>query len=211
MRTIAIIGGTGDLGLGLATRLSRSYRVTIGSRDPSRAAEAAAKVSAKVGVRVLGEENRAAARDSEIAILAIPNLPSDEMLISLKPELSSKLVISPIVPMRLHGGLFAPALESGSAAERVAAVLGTRVAGAFHTVPAARLMDTSRDLDCDVLVTAETRDVYRETAEVVSSVPGLRPLYAGPLRNSRMLEFITPILLDAGKLNRISSPSIKVV
>ncbi len=211
MKTIALIGGTGDLGLGLAARLAGTHKVIIGSRDVSRAAEAASRVSKLTGSKAIGEENGAAARHSDVSILAIPNLPSDLMLLSLKPDLAGKLVVSPIVPMELRGGLFVPSRGPVSAAERVASVLGTRVAAAFHTVPAARLLAINRKLDCDVLVTAETRETYTEAAEIVSSVPGLRPLYAGPLENSRMLEEITPILLDAGKLNRIAYPSIKVV
>jgi 8-hydroxy-5-deazaflavin:NADPH oxidoreductase len=211
MKRIAVVGGTGDLGLGLAVRLARSYEVTIGSRDASRAVEAASKASELAGIRVLGEENGTAARGSEISILAIPNLPSDEVLTSLKPDLAGKLVLSPIVPMEVRDGLFAPSLESGSAAERVASLLGTRVAGAFHTVPAVRLLEVDTELDYDVLVTAETREVFAEAAEVVSSIARLRPLYAGPLRNSRMVEGITPTLLNVGKLNKIKSPSIRVV
>jgi len=113
--------------------------------------------------------------------------------------------------MLFRDGLFAPSLETGSAAEKVAALLGTRVAGAFHTVPAARLLEVGRELAYDVLVTAETKEVYAETAEVVESVPKLRPLFAGPLRNSRMIEGITPALLNVGKLNKIRSPSIRIV
>jgi len=211
MKKIAIIGGTGDLGLGLAARLAKAYEVTIGSRDETRALGAASKASALAGFAILGRENSAAARSSDIAILAIPDLPSDDLLGSLKPDLAGKLVISPIVPMAFRDGLFTPSLESGSAAEKVASVLGTRVAGAFHTVPAARLLEVDRELDYDVLVTAETKEVYAEAAEVVASVVKLRPLYAGPLRNSRMVEGITPSLLNVGKLNKIRSPSIKVV
>jgi hypothetical protein len=211
MKSIAIIGGTGGLGLGLAARLAGSHQVTIGSRDPSRAAKAASKASELSGAKVLGETNALAARGSDVCILTIPNLPSDEMLVSLKPDLAGKLVISPIVPMEVRDGFFRQSLESGSAAERVASVLGTRVAGAFYTVSAVRLLRVHRVLDWDVPVTAETKEVYAETAEIVSSVPGLRPLYAGPLSNSRMLEGITPLLLNIGRLNGIKSPSIKVV
>jgi NADPH-dependent F420 reductase len=211
MKSIAIIGGTGDLGLGLAARLARTYQVTIGSRDASRAAEAASKASMLSKAKVFGEENGAAARGSEISILTIPNLPSDDALISLKPDVAGKLVVSPIVPMELRDGLFTPSLQSGSAAERVASLLGTRVAGAFHTVPAARLLEVDKELDYDVLVTADSKEVYAETAEIVSSIRRLRPLYAGPLRNSRMVEGITPSLLNVGKLNKIRHPSIRIV
>jgi NADPH-dependent F420 reductase len=211
MKSIAIIGGTGDLGLGRAARRSMSYRVTIGSRDATKALAVASTATGLSGATVLGEENGAAADRSEIAILAIPDLPSDDLLASLKPRLAGKLVISPIVPMIFRDGLFAPSLETGSAAEKVASLLGTRVAGAFHTVPAARLLEVHTELEYDVLVTAETKEVYAETAEVVASVPKLRPLYAGPLRNSRMVEGMTPSLLNVGKLNKIRSPSIRIV
>lgn len=211
MKTIAVIGGTGDLGLGLAARLAHSYQVTIGSRDSARAASAAERASKISGFTVIGEENRTAARRGEICIFAIPDLASDDLLLSLKSDLYGKLVISPIVPMVLRDGLFTQSLESGSAAERISSVLGTKVAGAFHTVPAERLLKIERKLDCDVPVTAESRETYDEAAEIVSSVDGLRPLYAGPLRNSRMVEGITPLLLNLGRLNRIRSPSIKIV
>jgi NADPH-dependent F420 reductase len=212
MTRIAIVGGTGELGMGLAARLAKkNSEIVVGSRDPSRAMEAASRVTALAGARVDGKSNQDAASWCEVAILAIPDLPSDEALLSMKPALSGKLVISPIVPMGFNDGLFFPSLESGSAAERVAAVLQTRVASAFHMVPAAKLLEVESLLDCDVLVTAETRGVYAEAAALVSSIDGLRPLYAGPLRNSRLIETMTPALLNVGKLNKIKSPSIKVV
>jgi len=211
MSRIAIVGGTGDLGMGLAARLASKHQVVIGSRDPARAQGAAAKAAALSGAAVEGKTNDEAADLCEIAILAVPDLPSEELLLSLKPRLTGKLVISPIVAMTVREGFFLPALESGSAAEKVASALATRVAGAFHTVPAARLLTIQEKLDYDVLVTAETREAYSESAAVVSSIAGLRPLYAGPLRNSRMVEGITPTLLNVGKLNRMRSPSVRIV
>ncbi len=212
MTRIAIVGGTGELGLGLAARLANANnQVMIGSRDPSRAKEAARGSSNLTGQHVEGDGNVEAAGWCQVAILAIPELPSDETLLSLKPALDGKLVVSPIVPMVFRDGLFSPALSSGSAAERVASLLQTRVAAAFHTVPAAMLLEVKKPLDYDVLVTAETKGVYAEVAVLVSSIAGLRPLYAGPLRNSRLLETMTPALLNVGKLNGIKHPSIKVV
>jgi len=211
MKTIAVIGGTGALGLGLAARLSGKYKVVIGSREKSRAEGAASRVTRVSGSRVFGAENAAAAHESDVSILAIPDLPSDALLLGLKPELSGKLVISPIVPMTVREGLFAPALDSGSAAERVASALSTRVAGAFHTVPAARLFRTTLKLDYDVPVTADSREVYEEAAAIVSNIAGLRPLYAGPLAASRIVEELTPLLLNLGKLNGMPHPSIRVV
>jgi len=209
---VAVIGGTGDLGLGLAMRLAETYAVTIGSRDPVRAAAAAAKASAASGARVGAKTNQGAAQECDIAILAVPELPSADLLASLAPSLMEKLVISPIVPMLFKDGVFSLSSSGESAAERVARALpASRVAGAFHTVPAVRLARRDEELAYDVLVTADSRAVYDEAARVVSSVGKLRPLYAGPLVVSRLVEGITPALINVERLNKLRSPSIKLV
>lgn len=209
---ISVIGGTGDLGFGLAVRLAKAYAVTIGSRDLSRAADAAARAATSAGVRVEAKTNEEAAAGCDIAILAVPDLPTADFLSSLAPGLGEKLVISPIVPMLLKGGVFSLSLSGESAAERVAKALpASRVAGAFHTVPAPRLAQLGEELAYDVLVTADSRAVYDEAARVVSSVGRLRPLYAGPLTVSRLVEGMTPALLNVSKLNKLKSPSIKLV
>jgi NADPH-dependent F420 reductase len=209
---IAIIGGTGDLGFGLAVRLAKAYTVTIGSRDVQRATAAAAKATSVAGVQVEGKANDEAARSCDIAILAVPDLPSADLLSSLAQSLKGKLVISPIVPMVFKDGVFSMSLSGGSAAERVAMALpAAQVAGAFHTVPAPRLAQLGEELDYDVLVTTDSRETFEKAARVVSSVGKLRPLYAGPLAVSRMVEGITPALLNVSRLNKMKSPSIKLV
>jgi predicted dinucleotide-binding enzyme len=123
-----------------------------------------------------------------------------------------KLVISPIVPMVVTNGVFSLLPSPESAAERVAGALpGSRVAGAFHTVPAPRLAQLGEELAYDVLVTADSREVYNEVAPVVSSVAKLRPLYAGPLSVTRLVEGFTPAILNASRLNKLRSPSIRLV
>jgi 8-hydroxy-5-deazaflavin:NADPH oxidoreductase len=209
---IAVIGGTGNLGFGLAVRLAKAYTVTIGSRDLPRATAAATKASAIARVRVEGKTNQEAAGACDIAILAVPDLPPADLLASLAQGLKDKLVVSPIVPMLVKDGIYSVSLSGESAAERVAKALPTsRVAGAFHTVPSPRLAQLGEELDYDVLVTADSREIFEEAARVVSSVGKLRPLYAGPLAVSRMVEAITPALLNVSKLNRLKSPSIKLV
>jgi 8-hydroxy-5-deazaflavin:NADPH oxidoreductase len=209
---VAVIGGTGDLGFGLAVRLAKAYEVTIGSRDLARAADAAAKASTIASARVGAKTNLEAAGRCDIAILAVPDLPPADLLSSLAQSLEGKLVISPIVPMVVKDGVFSLSLSGDSAAERVAKGLPmARVAGAFHTVPASRLPRLEEELAYDVPVTADSREVYEQAARVVSSVGRLRPLYAGPLTVSRMVEAITPLLLNVSKLNKLRSPSIKLV
>ena len=95
---------------------------------------------------------------------------------------------------------------------RVARALpASRVAGAFQTVPAPMLSKLAEELDYDVLVTADSREVFAEAALVVSSVGKLRPLYAGPLKATRLVEALTPALLNVMKYNKIRPPSIKLV
>ena len=209
---IAVIGGAGDLGFGLAVRLAKAYAVTIGSRDLGRAEDAAGKATSVARVRVEGKSNDEAAGGCDIAILAVPDMPAAGLLSSLAQVLKDKLVISPIVPMLFKDGIFSISLPGESAAERVAKALpASNVAGAFHTVPASRLAQLDEELAYDVLVTAESREVYDQTARVVSSVGRLRPFYAGPLTASRMVEAITPALLNVSKLNKLRSPSIRLV
>lgn len=156
--------------------------------------------------------NGEAAGGCDVAILAVPDLPSADLLSSLAKELENKLVISPIVPMVFNKGLFSLASPEESAAERVSKLLpASRVAAAFHTVPAPKLAKLEEELAYDVLVAAETRGVYMETADVVRSVGHLRPLYAGPLSASRLVEGITPALINAARLNKLDSPSIRLV
>ena len=210
--TVAVIGGTGNMGYGLALRLSKSYSVTIASRDPDKAAAAATRATRQSGATVEGGANVEAAALCEIAILAVPDLPSSDFLASLAPGLQEKLVISPIVPLTVKAGVFTISIAGESAAERVAKGLpAARVASAFQTVPSPMLTKLDEALDYDVLVTADSKEVYLEAAKVVSSIGKLRPLYAGPLAVSRQVEAITPAILNAMKFNKLNSPSIKLV
>lgn len=209
---IAIIGGTGALGFGLALRLAKAYSVTIGSRTLPRAAAYAAKATDLARMRVEAKSNVEAASGCDIAILAVPDLPSAELLGSLAHGLKGKLVISPIVPMIMKDGFFTLSLPGESAAERVAKALpGANVAGAFHTVPAVKLAQLNEGLDYDVLVTANSERIFDEASRVVTSVGKLRPLYAGPLAATRLVEAMTPALVNVSRLNKVGSPSIKLV
>lgn len=209
---VAVIGGTGNLGYGLAVRLAKPYWVKVASRDPQKAAVAADKAAQQAGVKVESGDNVEAATWCDIAILSVPDLPSSDFLASLAPGLLEKLVISPIVPMTVKGGVFSISIAGESAAERVAKALpAAKVASAFQTVPSPMLAKLDEPLDYDVLVTADSKDVYLETAKVVSSIGKLRPLYAGPLTVSRQVESITPAILNAMRFNKLNSPSIKLV
>jgi NADPH-dependent F420 reductase len=212
MSRIGIVGGTGDLGRGLAVRLSKRHDVVIGSRDATRATEAASEIAAASGGRVSGASNEEVVRVCGLAILAVPDLPGAEYLRTLQGPLAGKLVVSPIVPMKFENGVFSYTRDGGSAAEEVAAVLAqSRVAAAFHTVPARRMAQPDERLDCDVLVAADGKETYAETAELISTIEGLRPLRAGNLHAARYVERLTPLLLNIGRMNHLKEPSLRVV
>jgi len=208
---IALIGGTGDLGMGLAARLSLRYDILIGSRDPAKAERAATEARGLAGGSVVGYSNADAAAKCDTAILSIPDLPKGGLLKDLATPLTGKLVISPIVPMKFEGGRFSYSLREGSAAEEVASSLNSNVVAALHTVPAKKLLRRDERLEIDVLVAAENEETYAKTAEIVSAIDHLRPLYAGPLSVSRLIESMTPLLLNVERFSKVRSPSIKIV
>jgi len=212
IRRIGIVGGTGPLGRGLAARLSYKYDVLIGSREETRAEGAAEEVSRLTGRKVRGATNLEAARACDSAILALPDLAASELLQEMEKELGGKLVISPIVPMEMKDGRFSYSPSDGSAAESVASILDrSRVAAAFHTVPAPKLLAIGEKLEYTVPVAAERRETFKEVATIVSSIQDLRPLYAGPLSSARTIEALTPLLLNLGRLNGMKNLSIRMV
>ncbi len=201
---VAIIGGTGRLGTGLASALGKKYEVYIGSRDAEKAKAAAESA----GVR--GGESRTVAGLCDAAILTVPP-EAIASLASFEKQLSGKLVISPIVPMRVEGGTFYYREGQESAAEQVASALSSsRVSAALHTVPA-RFLRHPDKLDIDVLIAADERGTFEETAEIVRGIGPVRPVYAGPLAMASTVERITPLLLNLAKLNGIRTPSVKFV
>ncbi len=202
---IGIIGGTGGMGIALATALSKQNEVRIGSRDAERARAAAAKTT---GVK--GDENGAVAKWCEAAVLAVP-FDAVEALKPLAGPLAGKPVISIINPLRVEGEVLQYGLERGSAAEKVASVLGkSRVATAFNNMPSAFFTKPSEQ-EVDVLVAADSKETFDDAASLVKSIPRLRPLYVGPLTQAQSVERITVVVLNAAKLNGGRRFSVKFV
>jgi len=207
---VGILGGTGELGRGLAVRFPAGVSVILGSRSRERAQVCAKALSGAARAEVWGTTNEEAARECDVAILAVPGVEVG-FLKGFEGPLSGKLAISPIAPMRRVGRYLEHSLERGSAAEVVARALSrSRVAAAFHVVPAEKLQ-IGASLSYDVPVAADWRRTYEEAAGVVRLVEGLRPLYAGPLSHARTVESLVPLLINVGMLNGLRSPSIRVV
>jgi len=212
VRSIGIIAGTGYFGMGLAARFAVSYEVLIGSRERARANFVAEEVRRLTGLKVRGATNSEAADSSDVAILALPNRAAEQLIRDLSEPLEGKLVISPIVPMREKKGLFLYSPDRVSAAERVSSILRkSRVAAAFHTLPAQMLLAVRRVLDYSVPVTCENKSIFSEVAFIVSSIRNLHPVYAGPLSTSSSIEALTPMLLNIARFNGMKNPSIRIV
>jgi hypothetical protein len=129
----------------------------------------------------------------------------------LAAALSGKVVVSAVNPLRVEAGLLRYGLEEGSAAEELAGLLReSRVATAFNHV-SSLFFERDEPVAMDILVAAETRETFEVVSGLVKSIPNLRPLYAGPLSQARVIERMTPLVLNLAKLNKTGSLTTRFV
>ena len=212
---IALVGGTGDIGFGLALRWSKQHEIIIGSRKVEKAIQSAAEVSETLGGgNVSGTDNKHAIEAAEIVVLCVPHEHLTSVTTDLKGSYSNQVVISPVVPMIYNGAhfSFAPPME-GCAALQAQSLLPdkTRLVSAFHTICAAALKDRSRDLQGDVMICGNDKEAKDIVIGLVKEVKNLRPLDAGPLSASGLVESLTPMLLNVAKRNKIKDAGIKII
>lgn len=200
---IPVIGGTGALGSGLAKRWAASgAKVVIGSRDAGRAAEAAEKIAAESGGAVEGMSNEDAAKAADIVFLTIPFRNQSEYLTNLKGSLSpGQILVDCSVP--LAAAISGKATRTigvwqGSAAQQAQEMVpeGVVVVSALHTVSAPGLSDLSHDLDEDVPVCGDKKADKARVAELIGRIEGLRPVNAGALEMSRIVEQLTALMIS---------------
>jgi len=199
---IAILGGTGDQGLGLALRFARAGRpVVIGSRKLERAQAAADEVRAAVpGADVAGLDNADAVRRAPIVILSVPFEHTAATLKAVRGSLApEQIVVSMGVPLASSIGDAAArtvGVWQGSCAELVASLVpdGVQVVSAFQNVSAHRLRALDHEVECDVLVSGAPAP-RKAVMALCALVPGLRPVDGGPLANARIAESITALLI----------------
>jgi NADPH-dependent F420 reductase len=196
---IAILGGTGDEGLGLAMRFAKAGdEIIIGSRSAERALEAAHTVREAVPFgHVSGVANDAAAETADIVIVSVPFAAQRDTLTALAPLLAGKVVISVVVPLQFgKGGPHAVRVAEGSAAEEARAILpDSRVASAFHNLSATKLMDVESSLGCDVVVCSDDPEAKQVTVDLVEKMNGARAVDGGGLAYSRYVEDLTALIL----------------
>jgi 8-hydroxy-5-deazaflavin:NADPH oxidoreductase len=200
--TVAVLGGTGPQGRGLARRFAAAgIPVVIGSRDAGRAGQAAEPMAA-AGLPVTGQDNAGAAAAGDIVIVAVPYEGHEDLLKSLTAELDGKVVVDCVNPLGFDKqGAFYLDVPAGSAAQEAAAVLpGSRVVAAFHHVSAVVLEDESVDqVETDVLVLGEDREATDLVGRLADIVPGMRGIFAGRLRNARQVEALTANLISVNR------------
>lgn len=210
---IAILGGTGDLGSGLALRWAAAgYPVVIGSRARDKAEAAAAEMAAAAapGSTVRGEDNLGAAKAGDIVVIAVPYSNHDAILSEIREAVQGKIVVDaavPLVPPKVSVVQLPP---EGSAAKGAQRILGdgVRVTSAFHNVGAKKLRDGGK-VDCDVLVFGDDRAAKDAVIELANAA-GTRGVDGGALANSAAAEALTSVLIGINRRYKADGAGIRI-
>jgi NADPH-dependent F420 reductase len=218
---IAIIGGTGDQGLGLALRFAKAGEdIIIGSRDVKKAENAVNIVKNMLEgeevSNIYGSTNADAATDGDIILLTVPLQAQIVTLRSIKEYLGDKIVIDATVPLDgCLGGKPTRYIDvwQGSAAERTAELLedtNAKVVSAFNNISAASLLNIKHNVDCDCLISGDDEEARNEVMALAEKIPSVRALDCGPLENARIVEKITPLLINLNIRNKIKLAGIRI-
>ena len=209
---IAILGGTGAQGSGLALRLARAgHAVTLGSRDGERARVIATELTTRAEKSIAGADNRAAAAAAQIVLLTVPYAAQRATVEQVLDRLRGKILVDatvPLVPPRV-GVVQLP--DGGSAVAAIQALAGAavRVVSAFQSVSAQHLSDLAHDIDCDVLVCGDDSSACDLVIGLCADI-GLRGLYAGAIRNSAAAEALTSVLITINRRYRVAGAGIRI-
>ena len=209
--TLAVLGGTGQLGGALARRWVRAgYPVILGSRDASHATDAAAGLAAECGAPVRGLANRAAAAAADIVVVTVPWATQQAVLEDIRPVATGKLVVDTTVPLVPPRVMRVQLPAEGSAAVRTQQILGPEVTvvSAFHNVAAHKLA-LDEPVDCDVLVFGDQKEA-RARAVALAAAAGLRGLHAGALANSAAAEALTSVLIFINKTYAVDGAGLRI-
>ena len=195
-----MLGGTGDQGRGLATRLGQAgVKVVIGGRDALKAQEVAKSIA---NSNVTGASNQEAALGADVVIVAVPWDGHKALLSGLSGPLAGKIVIDCVNPLGFDKqGAFALPVSEGSACLQAAELLPqSSVVGAFHHISASLLLDASvESIETDVLVVGDDREATDFVQALAGLIPGMRGIYGGRLRNSHQVEAMTANLISMNR------------
>jgi NADPH-dependent F420 reductase len=212
-QVIAVLGGTGKEGSGLAARWAQAgHSIVIGGRDAEKALAVAEELSCDIpGSDVSGAANLEAAQRADIVVLAVPYAAQQATALGVAEALAGKILIDvtvPLVPPKVNRVQLP---ERGSAVLALQDALGpdVRVVSAFQNVSAHHLRDLHHEMDCDVLISGDDPDA-REIAVTLAEAAGMRGIHVGPLCNSAAAEALTSILISINQRYKISSAGIRI-
>ncbi|MET0250959.1 MAG: NADPH-dependent F420 reductase [Novosphingobium sp.] len=211
--TIAILGGSGKEGKGLALRWAHAgHRVVIGSRDAARAQEAAGEINGLINREgASGADNLAAAQAADLVVLAVPYAAQQTTVESVRAALAGKILIDVTVPLKPPKVSRVQLPEGGSAVEAVQKLLGDgiRVVSAFQNISAHHLMHLGDTIDCDVLVCADDKNAGEQVVALAREI-GLGAFYAGVLANSVVAEALTSVLITLNRRYGVADSGIRI-
>lgn len=196
---VGVLGGTGDLGRGLATRLAAAgQHVVVGSRGVERAEQAAVEI----GNGARGADNATCARESDLVIVAVPWEGHGELLTTLRDDLVGRIVVDCVNPLGFDKkGAYALVPDEGSAAQQAEALLpDSRVTAAFHHISAVLMQDlTIERIETDVLVLGDERAAADTVQALAGRIAGMRGVYGGRLRNAHQVESLVANLISTNR------------
>lgn len=201
---IAVLGGTGPQGKGLALRWAvAGQSVVLGSRDPRRAVA----VADELGHGITGTDNYAAAEQADVVLVAVPYDGHAALLTEVAPALTGKILIDCVNPLGFdkQGAYPLPVAEGSAAQQALAIVPEARVVAAFHHISAVLLQDLEHELDIDILVLADDRSAADEVIALADLIPGMRGVFAGRLRNACQVEALTANLISINRRYKVHS------
>jgi NADPH-dependent F420 reductase len=209
--TIAILGGTGHEGTGLALRwASNGYEVIIGSRKEEKALQVTRELNDILGKDLIrGMDNSSAAREADINVLTVVATAHEVAVTGLKDDLQGKILVDATARIKFPNP---KPPEPPSAARIAQEILGdeVRVVAAFQNIPASALKDLGKELDSDVLVCADQQDDAAQVMELIRGA-GMNAYYVGNLDIAITVEGLTTVLVYLNKYNDIKHASIKIV
>ena len=214
--TLAVIGGTGEEGSGLALRWAADgYSVLIGSRSRERAVAAAAELKSilppELPARISGDTNAGASAEADVIVLSVPYSSQAGILEQIRLGCQGKTVVSVVVPLKPPRVSRVWRPQGGSAAEEAQALLGegVHVVAAFQNISATHLKELDHTVDCDILVTGDD-SAAKQTAIELARAAGMRGIDAGPLLNSSVSEGLTALLIGINIRNKVKGSGIRI-
>ncbi|MRX48905.1 NADPH-dependent F420 reductase [Paracoccus sp. S-4012] len=211
--TIAIIGGTGAEGGGIALRLANAgYRVVIGGRDAAKAEAAAAGINAEIAKdNATGATSAEAAARADVILLTVPYAAQRDTALALREQLQGKVLIDATVPLMPPKVARVQLPEGDSAVANLQAELGegVRVVAAFQNVSAHHLRDLSHEVECDVLVCADDAEAAGVAVGLAEAM-GLRAYHAGPVANAAAVEALTSLLISINRRYKSPGSGIRI-